>query len=274
VADDRVDLLGAALAAADAASDLLRDARPTQVRGKSSPRDLVTEHDLASEQLIRRVLAERAPGIAIVGEETGTGDAADLATAPDLRWLVDPIDGTVNFAHGLPMWTVSIALEDPAGPVVGVVVAPVLGWRFWATRGGGAWSGSPGAPERLATSACASLDHALLATGFPYDRATNPDNNFAEFLHFKRTATVRRIGCASLDLCMVACGWLDGYWERRLAPWDLAAGALVVAEAGGRVTDTRGGRFDADSGEVVATGGGIHDALISHLAQVAGARQT
>jgi len=266
-----IDLLGAALAAADAAAELLAHARPADVRFKGNPRDLVTEHDLASERLIREVLAARAPGIPVVGEEGGAD--ADVGTT-ELRWLVDPIDGTVNFAHGLPLWSVSIALEDPAGPALGVVVAPVLGWRFWASRGHGAWAGADAAADRLAVSACDHLDRALLVSGFPYDRATHPDNNFAEWEHFQRHAgACRRLGCASLDLCMVARGWLDGYWERRLKPWDVAAGAVIVAEAGGRVTDTRGGRFDADSGEVVASTGGIHEALIAHLAQVARSRQ-
>jgi len=267
------DLLATALAAADAAAALLVRARPAQIRGKSNPNDLVTEHDLASEALIRRVLGERAPGIPVVGEEGGADPEIGGAAA---RWLVDPIDGTVNFAHGLPLWSVSIGLEDPAGPSVGVVVAPALGWRFWAARGEGAWMGAAGAePERLAVATCDRLAAAMLATGFPYDRATNPDNNFAAWDHLQRVALAcRRLGSASLDLCMVARGWFDGYWERRLQPWDVAAGALIVAEAGGRVTDTRGGRFDADSGEVVATCGGIHDELIAHLAQVAGARHT
>ena len=277
------ELLATALAAADAAAAMLTDAirrsgDPIRnargvVRGKSSPRDLVTDYDVDSERLIREHLGRAAPGIPIVGEEGGA-DAA--AAASDRRWLVDPIDGTVNFAHGLPLWSVSIALEDATGPAVGVVVAPALGWRFWASRGGGAWSGPAvgAAPERLAVSTADDLAQALLVTGFPYDRATHPVNNFAEWEHFQRVAgACRRLGCASLDLCLVARGWIDGYWERRLSPWDIAAGALIVAEAGGRVTDTRGGRFDAHSGEVVASGGGIHDQLIAHLAQVAGAGQ-
>jgi myo-inositol-1(or 4)-monophosphatase len=275
------ELLAAALAAADAAATMLTHAiglwgdpiRNAQgvVRGKSSPRDLVTDYDVDSERLIRDHLARAAPGIPIVGEEGGADPAA--ATS-ERRWLVDPIDGTVNFAHGLPLWSVSIALEDAAGLAVGVVVAPALGWRFWAARGEGAWTGPADSPERLAVSTVAELDQAMLVTGFPYDRATHPVNNFAEWEHFQRVAgACRRLGCASLDLCMVARGWIDGYWERRLSAWDLAAGALIVVEAGGRVTDTRGGGFDPHSGEVVASGGGIHDALITHLAQVAGAGQ-
>jgi myo-inositol-1(or 4)-monophosphatase len=267
-----LDLLAVALAAADAAAADLAAARPAQITSKSHPGDLVTELDVATERRIRAILAQRAPGIPVVGEEGGAD--ADAGEPVPLRWLVDPIDGTVNFAHGLPLWTVSIALEDPAGPVVGVVVAPALGWRFWAARGTGAWTGAASAPEPLSVSACDSLERALLVSGFPYDRATNPDNNFAEWEHFQRHAgACRRTGCASLDLCMVARGWFDGYWERGLQAWDLAAGAVIVAEAGGRVTDTRGARFEADSGEVVAATGGIHDAMIRHLALVAGARQ-
>jgi len=255
------DLLEVARAAAIAARDLLRTARPEHVRSKANPRDLVTEWDVRSEQAIRAVLDERAPGIPVLGEEGG-GDATSRG---GMRWLVDPIDGTVNFAHGLPLWCVSIALEDAGRPVVGVVVAPALDWWFEASLGGGARDGT-GAPLRV--SATQELSHALLATGFPYDRATNPHNNFAAWEHLKRAATVRRLGAAALDLCLVAKGGLDGYWEDRLHAWDLAAGALIVAEAGGCVTDTRGGRFDAHSGEAVATNGAIHEALVRELGKV------
>ncbi|MBA3460353.1 MAG: inositol monophosphatase [Deltaproteobacteria bacterium] len=255
------ELAEAARAAARAARDLLRTARPEHVRAKGNPRDLVTEWDLRSEELIRRVLAERTPGIPILGEEGGQG----AGSANGLRWLVDPIDGTVNFAHGLPLWCVSIALEQHDTIACGVVVAPALDWWFEATLGGGARDGTGAA---LRVSPTQQLEHALLATGFPYDRATNPDNNFATWEHMKRVATVRRLGAAALDLCLVAKGALDGYWETRLQPWDLAAGALIVAEAGGTVTDTRGGPFDPHSGEAAATNGAIHEGLVRELGQV------
>lgn len=264
------DLLRTATAAARAAADLLANARASEIRAKASPQDLVTEWDGRAEETIRRVLGERERGIPILGEEGGLGGGPG-ADVPDpsgagLRWLVDPIDGTVNFAHGLPIWSISIALEDPTGVLVGVVAAPVLGWWFEAVRGGGARDGD-GALLRV--SATPRLDQAMLATGFPYDSATNPDNNFAEWEHLYRVAgTCRRLGCASLDLCLVARGWFDGYWERRLAPWDLAAGALVVREAGGTVTDTRGGPFDPHSGEVAATNGAIHGELLAELGRV------
>jgi len=248
----------AARAAARAASELLRDVRPQDVRGKGNPRDLVTEWDLRSEDVIRRVLAEHTPGIPVLGEEGGQGDGTG-----DQRWLVDPIDGTVNFAHGLPIWSISIALEDAGQIAVGVVAAPQLGWWFEASRGGGSRDGTG---KALRVSAVARVEHALLVTGFPYDRATRPDNNFAEWEHLQRRAgACRRLGAASIDLCLVACGWMDGYWERHLKSWDVAAGGLIVAEAGGTVTNWTGGWFDVHEGTVVATNGAIHEELVAEL---------
>jgi myo-inositol-1(or 4)-monophosphatase len=252
--------------AADAAA-LLRGARAGEVRSKSDPRDLVTEWDTRSEERIRERLAALTPDIPVVGEEGGGDEGAPR------RWVVDPIDGTVNFAHGLPLWTVSIALDGPGGGEVGVVTAPALGWTFWARRGGAAHADRGGVVTPLAVSAVTTLGSALLVTGFPYDRATSPQNNFAEWEHFQRRAgACRRLGAASLDLCLVAAGSLDGYWERGLKAWDVAAGALIVAEAGGRVTDTRGGPFVATAGDVVASNGAIHDSIVAELAEVRRAR--
>ena len=253
------DLLETARVAARAATQVLAGARAAEIRSKRSPRDLVTEWDLRSEAAIRAVLDERTPGIAILGEEGGeSGSGAD-------RWLVDPIDGTVNFSHGLPIWSISIALEDAnRRPLVGVVTAPALGWWFEAMLGHGARDHA-GAPLQVSTQA--RLDQALLSTGFPYDAATHPVNNYAEWEHLQRVAgACRRLGSASIDLCLVACGWLDGYWEQRLSPWDIAAGGLVVAEAGGTVTSLSNGTFEPHSGEVVATNGAIHNELIAELA--------
>jgi myo-inositol-1(or 4)-monophosphatase len=254
------DLLVAASAAARAAATLLREARPDRVKSKSSPRDLVTEWDVRSEDLIRKVLEEHQPGVPVIGEEGGG------ARTDELCWLVDPIDGTVNFAHGLPLWCVSIAAVQvgPQGDDVlaGVVVAPLLDWWFEATRGGGARDGS-GAP--LAVSAIDRLDQALLATGFPYEMSVD-DNNLDRWSHMQRTAgSCRRLGSAAIDLCLVARGAFDGHWENQLQAWDLAAGVLVIREAGGTVTNMTGGTFDLYVGEVCATNGAIHKALIAEL---------
>jgi myo-inositol-1(or 4)-monophosphatase len=251
-------MIDAARAAVREAAALLRGASASEIRFKGNPRDLVTEWDFRSEDAIRKALA--STGIPVLGEERGQeGEGSE-------RWLVDPIDGTVNFSHGLPIWSISIALETRTGLEVGVVYAPALGWWFEATAGGGAFD-DQGQPLRV--SAIDRLDRAILSTGFPYDLATRPDNNFAQWDHMQRTAgACRRLGCASIDLCLVARGWLDGYWERHLKPWDVAAGALIVREAGGIVTNTHGGPFDPHSGEAVATNGAIHEELVAELGKV------
>jgi myo-inositol-1(or 4)-monophosphatase len=262
------DSLAAARAAARAAEALLRDARPADIRAKGNPRDLVTEWDLRSEEVIRRVLAEHTPGVPVLGEEAGQhgGGGGPDGDRSDALWIVDPIDGTVNFAHGLPIWAVSIALEIAGEIAVGVVVAPMLGWWFEAARGAGAYDG---AGARLGVSSIDRVEHALLVTGFPYDRATRPDNNFAEWEHLQRRAgACRRLGAAALDLCLVARGWTDGYWERHLKPWDMAAGVLIVAEAGGTVTSWAGGPVELREGHVVATNGAIHEELVAELGRV------
>jgi myo-inositol-1(or 4)-monophosphatase len=264
---DLDDALAIARAVAAEAAALLRGARPSEIRTKSDPTDLVTEWDTRSEDLIRSRLAVLTPSIPMIGEEGG----GDVTAAR--RWVVDPIDGTVNFAHGLPLWTVSIALEQGDQLEVGVVTAPALDWTFAARLGGGAQVTRPDGTRPLAVSAIADLGRAMLASGFPYDRATSPDNNFAEWDHFQRKAgACRRLGSAALDLCLVAAGEFDGYWERKLSPWDIAAGALIVTEAGGRVTDTLGRGFRSRSGELVASNGAIHDAIVAELAVVTAAR--
>ena len=242
---------------------------------KSGPRDLVTEWDTRVEDLIRGRLAESSPGVPILGEELGaSGDAAPDAGgaaggAAPLRWLIDPIDGTVNFSHGLPLWGVTLALEEAGRPVLGVVAAPALGWEHHARRGGGAFTGEG---RRLAVSRTAGLERAMLATGFPYDRATSRWN-FDAWEHFQvRAGACRRLGAASIDLALVARGWLDGYWEDRLHPWDLSAGALLVEEAGGVVTGITGGPFSSSTGEAVATNGAIHEEVLAELAAVRAAR--
>lgn len=252
---EHAELLALAQRAARVASELLRTARPEHIRGKTNAKDLVTEWDVRSEEVIRGVL--ELSGIPVLGEEQGG------APTGGSRWIVDPIDGTVNFAHGLPVWCVSIALELDGVLAAGVVAAPLLDWWFEATRGGGARDGHGAA---LRVSDCPVLDRALLATGFPYDLSMK--NNFAEWEHFQRRASCRRLGSAALDLCLVAKGAFDGYWERHLGAWDVAAGALIVVEAGGTVTNLQGGTFDPHAGEAVASNGAIHSEILTELAKV------
>jgi myo-inositol-1(or 4)-monophosphatase len=160
------------------------------------------------------------------------------------------------------LFSVVIALERNGEAIAGVVNAPALSWEFHAHAGGGAFCND----EPLRVSKITNLAQAMLASGFPYDRATNPANNFAEWEHFQRVAgACRRLGCASLDLALVARGWLDGYWETRLQPWDMSAGALLVREAGGRVTSIDGGPFISQHGNAVASNGAIHTELLDQL---------
>ena len=253
-------MLAIARRVAAEAADLLRGAtgRVGQVRTKTTFKDLVTEWDTRCDELIARRLAELTPDIPRLAEESG----ASAAAPSELQWVIDPIDGTVNFAHGIPFYAVCISLERRGVPICGVVRAPALGWELYAERGGGAFV--DGVPMRVSTEA--RLDRAVLATGFPYDRASN----FREWEHMQRTAgACRRFGCASLDLAMVARGMFDGYWEAALQPWDVSAGALLVEEAGGRVTGLTGGAFVSSSGQAVASNGAIHDQIVDGLAAVA-----
>jgi myo-inositol-1(or 4)-monophosphatase len=237
--------------------------RQSGVVYKRARTDLVTEFDQRSEECIVRALGRAFPDDRVVAEEGGARGARGARR----RWLVDPLDGTTNFAHGLPLFAVSIGLEVEGELSAGVVVAPALGWEFAACAGGGAtWNGAA-----LRVSETASLDTALLTTGFPYDRATSSQNNFDNWEAFQRRAQgVRRLGAAALDLCFVAAGWLDAYWEFRLSPWDLAAGVVIAREAGAQVTDWRGGEFEVDRGEVVCSNGRVHEAVLGVLREVGG----
>jgi len=268
-----VSELKAALAVMHAAADeagaiaLAGLGRARDIQRKAGPSDLVTELDLASERAIVGRLRAAFPSDAIVAEESG----ADAIAGALRRWYVDPIDGTTNFVHGLPFFCVSIALHDEAGPAVGLVEAPALGWRFVAVRGQGATLEERGrgrSPRPLRTSATLRLDEALLATGFPYDLRNGDEDNLREFSALQRDAqAVRRVGSAALDLAMVAAGWFDGYWEQKLKPWDLAAGVLLVTEAGGQVSGYAGEApdFRASSGRIVASNGHIHGELVARL---------
>lgn len=250
------------------AGESLREAyyQPRHISYKGSI-DLVTQADEEAERLIVTALRESFPEHAILAEEggeTGDGDGSGHI------WVVDPLDGTTNFAHGFPVFAVSMALRGPDGqPLLGVVVDPLSGECFAASRGGGATLN--GAPIHVTGEQ--ELNRALLATGFPYDRHTAPDNNTAAFARFIRRAQgVRRAGAAALDLAYVACGRLDAFWEQSLHPWDVAAGILLVREAGGVVTNYVGGEEGLSEGtNVVASNGHLHEAMMAVLAQKDGA---
>ena len=207
------------------------------MKTKSNVSDVVTRADRESEELIVRRIAERYPTHAVLGEEGGArGDAAG-----EWRWVVDPLDGTTNYSQGLPVFCVSIALQHRGETVVGVVYAPYLRELFTAVRGGGAWCRrGAGEPVRLQVSAKQELARSVVATGFPYDKDLNPDNNCDNMVRIlPRIRGLRRMGSAAYDLCAVAAGWIDGYWELALHEWDVCAGALIVAEAGGVVEPLR-----------------------------------
>lgn len=263
------ELLPEVAAIARGAGEIIRRhfAAPIPISARKSTRsDVVTAADTEAEALIVRELLARFPTHHIVGEEGG-GQGAPAATAP-FHWFVDPIDGTVNFAAKLPHFCTSIALTTPdRQPLLGVIYDPTRNELFTATRGGGAHLN--GGPLRVTT--IEALNDAVLSTGFPYDKHTNPANNEREWAAFlKHIRGERRLGSAALDLAYVAAGRLDGYWENYLNPWDTMAGVLLVAEAGGRVTNYDGepNPQRVDRGRYVASNGLIHGAMLDVLASV------
>lgn len=207
---------------------------------KSNIYDVVTRADRESEASIARAILARYPDHKILGEEGGyQGDPAS-----DYRWVVDPLDGTTNYSQGLPVFCVSVGLEYRGEAIAGAVYAPWLGELFTATRGGGAFlSSRDGEARRIQVSAKQSLAESVLGTGFPYDKDVNEDNNSENLARIiPHVRGIRRMGAAAYDLCCVACGALDGYWELALHEWDVCAGNLIVREAGGEVVDFRANR--------------------------------
>jgi myo-inositol-1(or 4)-monophosphatase len=217
--------------------------------------DLVTEVDVAVERMFRALIAERFPDHQVLAEEMGGASVVPAGPC----WVFDPIDGTTNYAHGLPIFCASLALEIDGVPEVAAIYDPNRKELFTAERGGGAFLN--GAPLRV--SSAEQLVDALLVTGFPYDVHTRVDEVVGLFGAFVGQArAVRRLGSAAIDLCWVAAGRMDGFWEADLKPWDVAGGALVVAEAGGRVTGTDGAPFTSRGGHVLASNGRLHDAML------------
>ena len=227
--------------------------------------DLVTEVDHRCEEAIVARLRAAFPDHAILAEE-GTLARGDS----DFRWIVDPLDGTTNYAHGYPKFCVSIALEHRGRILLGVVFDPVLDEEFTAVRGQGALKND----RPIHVSGCRELLKALLSTGFAYDIRENPDNNVDYFTAFIMAAqAVRRDGAAAIDLCYTAMGRFDGFWELQLKPWDVAAGGLIVREAGGRVTDFEGRDTEAEGSRIVASNGLLHEVMLEVIGKVRAAQQ-
>ena len=222
--------------------------------------DIVTDVDLASEKTIVGIIRDRHPDHDIVTEEQNIAQ-----TGSRYRWIIDPLDGTVNYAHDYPFFAVSVGCEVDGVMEVGAVYNPVMEEFFAARRGGGATlNGKP-----IHVSGIGELEQSLLSTGFPYDIRENPLNNVAHFNHMiMKAQAVRRDGSAALNACYTAMGRFEGYWELTIAPWDIAAGILIVTEAGGRASRLDGGPLSPFDLQVVATNGLIHDAIVAEIQAV------
>jgi myo-inositol-1(or 4)-monophosphatase len=255
-------LLNFAIQTARDAGRLLaeRFGRTLEITNKSEL-DLVTESDLASERLIIDRIKTFYPRHAILAEESGASEPADREVHSDWRWIIDPLDGTTNYAHGYPCFCVSIGLENKGRLELGVVYDPMRDEVFTAERGQGAALNG----RRIHVSPTPTLASALLCTGFPYDVRERSEfaRHFANFI--MHAQAVRRDGAAALDLAYVAAGRFDGFWEEGLKPWDVAAGALIIEEAGGRVTNYAGAALDIYSPPILASNGLVHEQMMRVL---------
>jgi len=229
---------------------------------KGEERNLVSDIDRGSERKIIEMIRRHYPTHAILAEESGAS-----ASEADYRWIIDPLDGTTNFLHGVPVFSVTIALEHKGKLVAGVTYDPNLEELFTAEKGSGAFLNG----KRLRVSSTDQLINSLLITGFPYNIAKNPDHAVEHFVHFLMEGQgIRRLGSAALDLAYVAAGRYDGFWEVNLNPWDMAAGVLLIREAGGHATDFSGGPSSVYKKQVLATNGVIHNAMIDVLKKAYG----
>ncbi len=223
---------------------------------KGEERNLVSEIDRNAEKKIIDIIKRHHPSHGILAEESGGSGTSDYV------WVIDPLDGTTNFLHGLPIFCVSIGLQYKNELIAGVVYDPNLDELFTAEKGSGAYLNG----KRLRVTATSELIQSLLVTGFPYDIASNPDNTIERFVNvLVKAQAVRRLGSAALDLSYVAAGRFDGFWEVNLNPWDMAAGILFVREAGGKVTDFSGADSTIHTPQMLATNGCIHNALLEIL---------
>jgi myo-inositol-1(or 4)-monophosphatase len=248
--------------AAEAAGALLCEhwQKPKEITYKGAI-DLVTSLDRESERLIVGLLQQNFPEHSILAEE----ETRHVGNSHAYRWIIDPLDGTTNFAHGYPQFCISIALEHEGEVILGLVYDPLRRECFEARiRGGAALNGAA-----IRVSAVEELDKSLLATGFPYDRRDHADFYLTFFKAFMvRSQGIRRNGSAALDLCYLACGRIDGFWELKLRPWDVAAGALIVAEAGGKLSDFSGNEFSISGDETLASNRIIHDEMLEVMREI------
>jgi myo-inositol-1(or 4)-monophosphatase len=254
------EFLQIATDAAIAGGEILRKhwGKLKSVEEKSSSSDLVTIADRESEKCIIDILHQHFPYHGFLGEESGTHFGHD----PDFIWVIDPLDGTTNYTHKFPMVSVSIGLVYRNEPIVGVVYNPILNDFFHAAKGCGAFHNK----KPIKISKVSELKKSLLVTGFAYNRNDIEDNNYVQFVRMTQISHgVRRLGSAALDLAFVASGSIDGYWEKGLKPWDMAAGAVLVTEAGGRVSACDLSGFDLYTSDMLATNGLIHDLLSKEL---------
>lgn len=255
---DLDDILKVALEAARTAGSYLKESygRHSGLEYKGEI-NLVTENDKRSQDIIYKIINSAFPHHSILGEED-----LDEKQHGEARWVIDPIDGTTNFAHGLPIFSISIAFMTAEKSLAGVVYVPMLDEMFTSILGGGSYLN--GRPIRVSDEE--DLGKSLLATGFPYDRRVSVDNNVEHFNRFiTRVLCIRRLGSAAIDLCYTAAGRFDGYWELKLFPWDSAAGALILEEAGGRVTDFSGAPYIPGMKECLASNGRIHQQMMDIL---------
>ncbi|RLB05325.1 MAG: inositol monophosphatase [Deltaproteobacteria bacterium] len=255
------DLLKVAITAAKEAGKIQREwlGREKRIEFKGEI-NLVTEVDTRCERMIVEIIKKSFPQHNILTEETPMPELPS-----PYRWIVDPLDGTTNYAHGYPCFCTSIALEVGGEIVLGAIYDPILEELFTAQKGKGAFLNG----ERIFVSSTQRLIEALISTGFPYDLRESSENNLDHFNNFIMEArAIRRDGSAALDLCYVAMGRFDGFWELKLKPWDVAAGKIIVEEAGGLVTDFRGGPLDIYGDQILATNGKIHNEMMEVLRRV------
>ena len=233
----------------------------SNIQEKKYSWDLVTEADQESEKLIIENISKHFPAHSILCEESGLNKEDDS----EFLWIVDPVDGTTNYTHQYPMVAVAMALLQKGDPILGIVYNPILKEFFFAEKGKGAFLND----QKIQVSKSEKLNYSLLGTGFAYDRRETKDNNYAEFCHMTNTCQgVRRSGSAALDLAYVANGRLDGFWERGLNPWDIAAGWILITEAGGKVTSYEGDPLILKSGRILASNSIIHEQMIVELKRV------